>query len=63
VTSLLYHRFGTFLCNCDRERHDLVLYARTVSVWAHIMAEREKFLNPDYSMTTDVCVCMEVVGV
>ena len=60
---LLYCRFGTFLCNCDKERHDLVMYARTISLWAHIEAEREKFLNPDYCVSIEVCVCVSVVDV
>lgn len=42
-------RFGTFLCNCDRERRQLALQQRTPSVWAMIAAKRDDFVNPLYT--------------
>lgn len=45
--------FGTFLCNCDKERHDMSLYARTTSLWAHLSAIRESLVNHSYVETAD----------
>ena len=55
----LYYRFGTFLCNCDKERHNLSLYATTTSIWAHLLAEKEKYINPDFVWSKQV-QCMYV---
>ena len=49
-------RFGTFLCNCDKERHKLSLYATTASIWAHLMAEKDKLINPEYVPSKQVLV-------
>lgn len=54
TASLVLFRFGTFLCNCDKERHDLSLYARSPSLWAHLMADSEALTNPDYSPNKQV---------
>lgn len=51
---MTFLRFGTFLCNCDRERHDLSLYARSPSLWAHLMADRDPLLNQEYSSSKQV---------
>ena len=56
-------RFGTFLCNCDKERHDISLYARSPSLWAHLMADKEPLLNPDFSPKTQVSSLLSRVGV
>ena len=50
------YRFGTFLCNCDKERHDLSLYARTPSLWAHLSAMSESFTNSSYVETHKVSI-------
>ena len=47
-------RFGTFMCNCDKERYDLSLYATTASLWAHLIAEKDKFINLEYTFTEQV---------
>ncbi|CAI8000495.1 Myotubularin-related protein 1 [Geodia barretti] len=46
--------FGTFLCNCDRERHNLSLYATTLSLWAHIDTDLHSMLNSDFTETKKV---------
>ena len=38
-------KFGTFLCNCDRERHTLDLRNRTPSLWAYMSSMRSEFTN------------------
>ena len=48
MLALLVAWFGTFLCNCDKERHDLSLYARSPSLWAHLMADKDALLNHNY---------------
>ena len=42
------------MCNCDKERYDLSLYATTASLWAHLIAEKDKFVNPEYVFTKQV---------
>lgn len=42
------------MCNCDKERYDLSLYATTASLWAHLIAEKERFINPEYVFTKQV---------
>eukprot|EP00668_Euglena_longa_P018353 GGOE01022910.1.p1 GENE.GGOE01022910.1~~GGOE01022910.1.p1 ORF type:complete len:916 (-),score=200.03 GGOE01022910.1:1367-4114(-) len=43
-------RFGTFVCNAERERAQSDLHARTVSVWDHILERRAqgRWTNPLY---------------
>ena len=55
---LLVCRFGTFLCNCDKERHGLSLYARSPSLWAHLMADKDVLTNQEYEMNRQVCMCV-----
>ncbi|KAL5475348.1 hypothetical protein EMCRGX_G025149 [Ephydatia muelleri] len=42
--------FGTFIYNNDKERHDKSVVVNTLSLWAHIIAERGKMLNPQYHL-------------
>ena len=42
-------RFGTFLCNCVREREGLELAYRTSPAFAWVLAERGRFTNPAYA--------------
>ena len=42
------------MCNCDKERYDLSLYATTASLWAHLIAEKDKFINLEYTFTEQV---------
>eukprot|EP00038_Savillea_parva_P000911 m.99883 g.99883 ORF g.99883 m.99883 type:complete len:823 (-) comp10322_c0_seq1:319-2787(-) len=43
-------QFGTFLCNSEKERHDLKVSERTASVWSFLYSRREDFLNPLYDI-------------
>lgn len=49
---LVYHvyscQYGTFLQDCDRERYELDLPGRTVSVWDYFLARRKQFTNVKY---------------
>lgn len=47
-------RFGTFIYNNDKERHDKSVVVNTLSLWAHIIAERGKMLNPQYHLLKEV---------
>jgi myotubularin-related protein 9 len=40
--------YGTFLGNCQKERHQLQLASRTVSLWTHIFSNQSTFTNPLY---------------
>lgn len=41
-------RFGTFLCNCDRERAEQDLKSRTVSLWSFLRLNRNSFVSLVY---------------
>lgn len=41
-------QFGTFVGNCERERHELKLEERTYSLWAYLESHREEYINPLY---------------
>ncbi|CAM9454838.1 unnamed protein product [Choristocarpus tenellus] len=45
--------FGTFLCDTERQRHELRLPQRTCSVWATILDNKADFANPDYQPTDE----------
>ena len=42
-------RFGTFLYSTEKERVDANAFARTVSVWAHVLAHPAAYTNPAYA--------------
>nr|XP_027195785.1 myotubularin-related protein 6-like [Dermatophagoides pteronyssinus] len=49
INDFVYNvQFGTFLCNCERERNELRLSKRTFSVWAYLDAHRMEYINPLY---------------
>ena len=41
-------RFGTFLCNSEKERVQLDVHKRTNSVWSYVNSKPEQFINPLY---------------
>eukprot|EP00826_Nyctotherus_ovalis_P040311 TRINITY_DN3964_c0_g1_i1.p2 TRINITY_DN3964_c0_g1~~TRINITY_DN3964_c0_g1_i1.p2 ORF type:complete len:197 (-),score=39.37 TRINITY_DN3964_c0_g1_i1:211-801(-) len=49
---IAYHsfslRFGTFLQNNDRDRKNLDIRNKTVSLWSYLNLQRDKYLNPFY---------------
>ncbi|EDV29518.1 uncharacterized protein TRIADDRAFT_51955 [Trichoplax adhaerens] len=45
--------FGNFMFNCERERKEANLQENTPSLWAHIIADQENFLNVKYLGTTE----------
>lgn len=53
--SLFSGQFGTFLCDCDRERTTLQLRARTRSLWTSILDNRSLFANPFYRQSAVEC--------
>ncbi|XP_064525836.1 myotubularin-related protein 1 isoform X7 [Pseudopipra pipra] len=40
--------FGTFLCNCEKERLKEEVSTKTVSLWSYINSQLEEFTNPFY---------------
>lgn len=54
---LLYHlyscQYGTFLYNCEKQRHDARVAQRTSSVWDYFLCRKPEFTNPDYDPTVD----------
>ncbi|KAA0704603.1 Myotubularin-related protein 6 [Triplophysa tibetana] len=42
-------QFGNFLRNSQRQREDLQVTERTYSLWAHLLSEKQNYLNPIYS--------------
>ncbi|KAI8049092.1 Myotubularin-like phosphatase domain-containing protein [Syncephalis plumigaleata] len=56
LIALHYHayacQFGTFLCNTERERYELVR-EHTYSVWPHLDLRRHEFLNDIYDAARD----------
>ena len=41
-------KYGTFLYNCERERLSNSVHLRTESLWIHVRAYREKYVDPAY---------------
>lgn len=50
LAHLYSNRFGTFLCNSERERRALALRERTVSLWSYINSDIDQFLNPMFAL-------------
>eukprot|EP00753_Platysulcus_tardus_P018440 PLAT6864.2.p1 GENE.PLAT6864.2~~PLAT6864.2.p1 ORF type:complete len:1056 (+),score=499.15 PLAT6864.2:41-3169(+) len=52
LETILHHvyscRFGTFLCDNERERYERKLKAKTVSLWSDLNRHTEVFLNKSY---------------
>jgi len=42
-------QFGTFLCNCAKERIDNKLHERTYSLWGYMLKRSHLYTNPFYS--------------
>uniref|UniRef100_A0A672PY34 Myotubularin-related protein 6-like n=1 Tax=Sinocyclocheilus grahami TaxID=75366 RepID=A0A672PY34_SINGR len=42
-------QFGNFLGNSQRQREVLQLKERTYSLWAHLLSEKQNYMNPVYS--------------
>lgn len=49
-------RYGTFLCNCEKERLDAGLAGRTNSLWASMLSRERELRNPFYDRTVRACV-------
>jgi len=47
-------RFGTFLCNNDKEREKANLSHRTSSLWSYLRLNQKTFLNPYYQPRTRI---------
>ena len=43
-------RFGTFMCNSQKERHNLNLQARSTSVWTHVLDNLDRYMSPYYQV-------------
>eukprot|EP00474_Spongospora_subterranea_P005767 CRZ06225.1 hypothetical protein [Spongospora subterranea] len=41
-------KFGTFLCNSDRERSQIHLRSKTISLWTQVSINRDSYLNHLY---------------
>jgi len=41
-------RFGTFLMNTDKQRRDIGIRGKTVSLWSYMNARKEEYKNPLY---------------
>jgi hypothetical protein len=46
-------RFGTFLYDCERERKEMQLKDRTISVWSHVLRHRRSFVSPIFKANPD----------
>lgn len=54
-------RFGTFLCNCEREREKVKLRARTVSLWSYMNSQKERYRNALFNNCGNILVPDETV--
>lgn len=45
-------RFGTFMCDSDKDRNDYNVRTKTLSIWTYILDAKNitQFLNPDYTI-------------
>ena len=54
---IVYHltscKYGTFLCNCEKERKDLKIKEKTVSIWTDVFRGIERFKNNLYDEETN----------
>eukprot|EP01102_Stenamoeba_stenopodia_P014112 TRINITY_DN4658_c0_g1_i2.p1 TRINITY_DN4658_c0_g1~~TRINITY_DN4658_c0_g1_i2.p1 ORF type:complete len:1077 (+),score=251.60 TRINITY_DN4658_c0_g1_i2:182-3412(+) len=41
-------QFGTFLCNTEKERHELGIRKHTVSLWSYLNSNAIEYINPFY---------------
>ncbi len=46
--------FGTFFCNCERQREELRLKDRTSSVWMYIISHKRHFQHPHYKYSNGI---------
>jgi len=44
-------KYGTFIGNCEEERRRLKVRESTISLWAHLNENKEKYLNPLYKIS------------
>ncbi|XP_046807439.1 myotubularin-related protein 9 [Lucilia cuprina] len=51
-----FSQYGTFLCDSERERHDLRVHTRTTSLWSYLNRPEvlKNFLNPLYEPNPSV---------
>jgi len=65
LCEVAYHsfsaKFGTFLCNCERQRASVNLRTNTVSLWSYTNSQIEKFKNVLFSSTQDILIPDESV--
>lgn len=52
-------QFGNFLGNCQKEREELKLKEKTYSVWPFLLDDQQKYMNPLYSSTPQICAVLE----
>ncbi|XP_063807756.1 myotubularin-related protein 6 isoform X2 [Pseudophryne corroboree] len=45
-------QFGNFLGNCEKQREELRLKEKTYSLWAHLLSEQSKYLNPLFDLSS-----------
>lgn len=45
-------KFGTFLCNSEKERSNIHLRAKTISLWTCVMSQKQSYLNSSYKPIT-----------
>ncbi|KAM3935268.1 phosphatidylinositol-3,5-bisphosphate 3-phosphatase MTMR6 [Leptodactylus fuscus] len=43
-------QFGNFIGKCEKEREELRLKEKTHSLWAHLLSEQSKYLNPIFNL-------------
>ncbi|XP_073517117.1 phosphatidylinositol-3-phosphate phosphatase MTMR7-like [Phyllobates terribilis] len=41
-------QYGNFLCNCEKERKELIIQERTYSLWSYLWKQRLDYMNPLY---------------
>jgi hypothetical protein len=53
-------RFGTFLCDKLKERLQMELPKKTVSIWSYVLNNKKKFYNAYYDSSTKVTLTVDV---
>ena len=60
LREIAYHsfssRFGTFLCNSERQRESINLRTSTVSLWSYINSQIEKYKNILFNNSSNILV-------
>uniref|UniRef100_A0A1I8AZJ7 phosphatidylinositol-3,5-bisphosphate 3-phosphatase n=1 Tax=Meloidogyne hapla TaxID=6305 RepID=A0A1I8AZJ7_MELHA len=48
--------YGQFIGNCDKDRKDLRITTKTLSLWSYMDCRKDDYTNPFYNPSSDLCL-------